>query len=301
MRSILAAVVVIAWVVPAVAQPPDPDKLFIEGRELLKQNKGKEACDKFHEVNSINPDAPSVLLNLGLCYEMQNKLATAIEWFLKAQDKASKAQPQTDDMKQFEDAAKEGKARLEPKVARIRIDFKKTQADVEVRIDGEKVDRNNFDPIQVDAGKRKIEAGMPGMKTWVVEITISPENKPEQEVIEIPLLVKAPVIPVGSPPKGTRGRGILFAIVGTVLAVGIPFGANEIQKRNADTDHPGDYKFGEHLALGSMGVVWVASLAAVGYGGYLIFKKQPGEEERRMAIRPLLGPGNVGVVLGGRF
>jgi Flp pilus assembly protein TadD len=54
------------------------DRYFAEGRELLtKHQDAKGACEKFELAIQLDPTAPGVMLNLGLCYEMQGKFANA--------------------------------------------------------------------------------------------------------------------------------------------------------------------------------------------------------------------------------
>ena len=63
---------------PARADATDKklaDQKFIEGRDFLKAGKFEDACKKFHEANKFDEKAVVILLNLGLCYEKQNKVA----------------------------------------------------------------------------------------------------------------------------------------------------------------------------------------------------------------------------------
>lgn len=71
MRALL---VLLAWTAVAVAQPsPEATKLFEEGRELAKQQKWPEACDRFQKSLALDP-APGTKLNLGDCLEKQGKI-----------------------------------------------------------------------------------------------------------------------------------------------------------------------------------------------------------------------------------
>ena len=269
--------------------------MFVQGREALTKGNAELACQKFHAVNRIKPDAPSVLLNLGLCYEAQNKLATALKWFQKAQLKASQQSPQTDDMRQFEEAAKEKTGILSAGVARVRIE---TRADVDVTLDGERLDpRDLADPVPVDAGSHRIEASAPGMKTHVQEITIADK---ETKDVSIPALEKAPPPPkLGPTGPSRRGRGLLLTVISAGAIVGIPFGAYAIQTSQKGSD---GYSIPVHVAMGTMGAVWVAAIGGVGLGVYWMAKPYPNEgKERRVTFTPVVTPAYSGVSLGGRF
>ena len=70
----------------ARADAPNPrqaevDALFVEGRGLIAKNEAKQACEVFTKAYNIDPKAPGVLLNLGLCNEMLKKYGTSLRWF----------------------------------------------------------------------------------------------------------------------------------------------------------------------------------------------------------------------------
>jgi hypothetical protein len=126
------AVLAIAGIVHA---DPAAD-LFGEGRTLLDQGKPAEACDKFTAALQLEPDAPGVLLNLGLCNVQQHKLATALRWFRKA---AATGQDEV------VAAANQQVTTLSSLVPTIRI-----QSADAVAIDGDPVDTTQV--IEIDAG-----------------------------------------------------------------------------------------------------------------------------------------------------
>src|SRR5579862_1271919 len=80
------ATVTVLWAGVASAQP-DPDAptpaqtLFSEGRALLEANQPAAACEKFEASLKLEPDAPGPMLNMGLCHEQLDHLATALRWF----------------------------------------------------------------------------------------------------------------------------------------------------------------------------------------------------------------------------
>src|SRR6185503_13968636 len=89
MRAIAIAVVVSTALGTAAAQSPDDleraHALFLEGRKLLTSHDTQAACDKFEASIALDPAAPGVMLNLGLCYELLEKYATSLYWFRRAQ------------------------------------------------------------------------------------------------------------------------------------------------------------------------------------------------------------------------
>ena len=76
---------VISLLAATVHAEPEADGLFEEGRKLLDTADPKQACAKFNEAIKLDPDAPGVMLNLGLCNEKLGKYRTALYWFRKAQ------------------------------------------------------------------------------------------------------------------------------------------------------------------------------------------------------------------------
>ena len=67
----------------AMADPATAEALFREGRRLLDEGKTDEACLKLAESQAQDPSS-GTLLNLGLCHEMQHKIATAWSDYVSA-------------------------------------------------------------------------------------------------------------------------------------------------------------------------------------------------------------------------
>src|SRR5829696_9786868 len=138
MRAIGIAVVVSAAFGTATAQSPGDleraNALFLEGRELLTSHDTQAACDKFEASIALDPAAPGVMLNLGLCYEMLEKYATSLYWFRKAQVAAAEA-----NLPAYEDEAKRHTVALAAKVSIVRLDASAAPADVEILIDGKAI------------------------------------------------------------------------------------------------------------------------------------------------------------------
>src|SRR5271154_603178 len=67
----------------ASADPAAAEALFREGRRLLDEGKTDEACLKLAESELQDPSS-GTLLNLGLCHELQHKVATAWSNYVSA-------------------------------------------------------------------------------------------------------------------------------------------------------------------------------------------------------------------------
>src|SRR5688572_2153265 len=148
----LAILVVCALAAPVAAQnnpsQAEADKFFAEGRDLLVNKKdAKGACEKFEKAIALDPTAPGVMLNLGLCYEMQEKFATSLYWFRKAQFAAAEAKPP---LPEYEEAAKQHTQQLVDKVAVAKIDVSQAPPDVRVSIDGRPVRPADYLRLEVD-------------------------------------------------------------------------------------------------------------------------------------------------------
>src|SRR6266850_4767204 len=86
----LAVLAVVAIARPAVAQSPEAETLFREGKRLLKEGKVSEACDKLAASERLE-SSTGALLNLGDCREKNGQLATAWAAFVKAATSAKLA------------------------------------------------------------------------------------------------------------------------------------------------------------------------------------------------------------------
>ena len=104
----------------AHAEPSSADRalaeaLFREGRRAMEDKRYADACPKLAESQRIDPRL-GTLLNLAMCHELDGKTASAWAEFLDVAARARKAGE--DDRAVY---ARDHAARLEPKLARIRI------------------------------------------------------------------------------------------------------------------------------------------------------------------------------------
>jgi hypothetical protein len=261
------------------------DRLFVEGRDLMKKGEYQAACDRFHAANALDTLAPSVMLNLGLCYEQLGKLATSLRWYRKAQTAASEAKPP---IVEFEDAAKEKKRALAPRVATIKFDAAGLQPQATVFVDGEQFRREDLiAPLELDRGAHVVEVSATGLVAYKTSIEIVDG---EARTLALPALA-LPAAPPPPPPRSRRGLGLAIGVPSAVLVVGLPIGAWRLQQHFNDTRSPSNTK----TIMRVMGAGWVAGVAGAVVGGYFVLKRP--KAERRTALAPVVSPDQVGAVL----
>jgi hypothetical protein len=154
-RAILT--VIVASTGLAAAQPASPpaddgvppaQKLFADGLALLDAHQPAEACAKFEDTLKLDPDAAGPMLNLGICNEQLDKLATALKWFRKVETRAAELH-NTD----AETAAKERSTALAPKVPTLKIVATAPAGKpVVVTVDGKTLEEVDLGRYEVDAG-----------------------------------------------------------------------------------------------------------------------------------------------------
>jgi tetratricopeptide (TPR) repeat protein len=160
----------------ALAEPTKADLLFDEGKKLEGDGKWQEACEKFAASSQLDPEAPGTLLNLGLCNEKLGKLATAIDWYKKAEDHARRFK-----MKEYEQEAGERTKSLEPRVPIVKIEFaQELPAGGQVTLDGKPVRTEDVARFGVDPGSHDLVITAPHVKRVDKKITV--EEGKEQTV-----------------------------------------------------------------------------------------------------------------------
>jgi len=170
MRALAIVVAGVLVAGTAIAQTPPEnlrkaDVLFAEGRQLLTNANGnrddvRAACQKFEQAIALDPTAPGVMLNLGLCYETLEKYATSLYWFRKAQVAAAEAKPRP--LPEYENAAKQHTQDLAAKVVTAKIE---APPDATVFVDGRRVLPTDYARVEVDKDSL-IEARAPGKQVF---------------------------------------------------------------------------------------------------------------------------------------
>ena len=280
MRRALA----IALLVPASAAAGSAEQLFAEGRALLQQGKPAEACAKFESALALDPTAPGVILNLGLCNEDQHKIASALKWFRKAQTRAAEL-----GMTEVEDAAKQKAIALAAQVPTVRLTV---PANVTVELDGLVVDPTTLGHLEVDAGHHVVELRGAGVYDQPQPIDVGAGAR------EQPLARRGakPPPPAADPGAARRHTAKLVGLVGGGVLVAD--GALCLYGRHAfDSSHDlaTRQRWKDILHVGGTGV-FVAGAATVAVATYL-YVTAP----EHPAVVPVATPEQVGLSVIGAF
>ena len=320
----MSVVVVGCLVATAYADQPksDADRLFEEGRQLLADHPD-QACDKFNQAIKLDPDAPGVLLNLGLCNEKLGKYKTALYWFRKAQVRSTES-----NLREYAKAASVHTTKLTTQVSRVNIQFTEPPApDTKVKIDGELIAADDYTHAEVDPGHHALDAGAPGKKIVHQEFDVKPTAEGQQgETITLPpiALVVGENSVIVDRGKFRRkmawglaiGGGVLMAASGVVAWREKNTYCNQFM---TDPDTKQSYCDGvpEHLlsAAGSRQKandaynitayvatpMFVVGAAAVGVGIALYFTAPAKERIDRTVMVPVVAPDQVGWAVSGSF
>ena len=299
-----ALLVLCALATSALAQAPNPnqaaaDKYFAEGRDLLvNKQDAAAACVAFEKAIELDPTAPGVMLNLGLCYEMQAKYATSLHWFRKAANAAAEANPP---LPEYEAEAKKHTSALAGKVAITQL--RDVPADARVSIDGRNVPRAEFARLEVDVDS-VIEVRAPGKQVFREKVQVDGTSAKEIVVV----MQDEAFAPMRDPGKGRRRLAYIVGASGVVIwGITLAYG---LIVRNRYEDTTDDYYTGANgfdeaeydLRWKGTGL-FLAGTAAVGAAVYLyITAPKPYRERIEQArITPVLSPDHIGVGYGGRF
>jgi len=301
MRALGIVVLVCALCGHAAAQSPEDiekaNAIFLEGRELLTSKQTKAACEKFEESIALDPTAPGVMLNLGLCYEMLEQYATSLYWFRKAQVAAAEAH-----LPAYEDEAKRHTLSLAAKVSVVKLTVPEG---AEVLIDGKLIAPTDYARVEVDRGTHSLEARADGKQTYRHELVV---DAADAGTIKIPELAGAgggggqnvvvgPGPDTGAP--STLGRTVMaatFGGAGLVLCIASPLWARHTKNAydeavaNGEMPSYSSARTKQHIATG----MFIAGLGAIGLGTYLYLTMPSGT-----TVAPVVDAQQVGVVISG--
>lgn len=292
------------------------DALFEQGRKLLTAQPAdpEGACDKFGEAIKLDPLAPGIMLNLGLCNEKLSRYRTALYWYRKAQARAAETTPP---LPEYEKAAKEHTMDLANKVATIKIQFTAPPPpDVKVKIDDEEIKPDEYLHAEVDPGDHTLVAGAPGKKIVTQSFSIEKESRGGQTLtIELVEGDNTIVIDRGAP---RRKAAVILAISGGVLwggSLGVSLWA-----KSHYSDYATDGKLNDMLPAGvsprqatdeankwQHRARWWGTPLFVGgslaiAGSIVLYLTAPQRERiDRTVFVPTLTPDGAGVAASGRF
>ena len=181
----------------AHAESSEADRLFLEGRQLLKEGRWEEACARLTESQRLDPSS-GTLMNLGHCHEQLGKYATAFSDFNAAEKLAESQQAP-----QRQAEAQRRAAAVRTRLSFLRVHVGKPVAGLEVEQDGAKLDPTSFDqPMPIDPGSHTVRAVAPGYVDWTVTLTVV---QPGELVVNVPEL-RSVSSPPAQPVEGTQAR-----------------------------------------------------------------------------------------------
>lgn len=300
------------------------EALFREGKQLLKDGKTDQACQKLEGSYRLDP-AVGTLMNLADCHEKLGKHASAWAEFLSAAT-LSKRRGESD----RETVARDRATALEPKLIKLTIVVPAAvKVDgLEVRRDGALVDPASFgSATPVDPGKHSITARATGRKESTTTVETAGEGKAftveikpleiddtPKPVVSAPPPTATATTPPPAPPPPPRTRATVGLVLGGVGAAGIVVGsvfglmakskwssANCSNKICPTQSQQDDSTSAKSLAtVGTVGFAVGGALLAT--GAVLYFTAPSGDSAgHAISVSPAAGPDGGGLLMRGRF
>jgi hypothetical protein len=282
------------------------DELFAKGLALRETNL-EQSCGYFRQSLDKNPQAIGTLMNVALCDEKLGKIASAVERFSEARDRAKEG-----NLPEYATEAETHIAALSPEVPNVTIKFLgERPAGTRVLIGERVIASERFDggqKVPVDPGELVIVVSAPGRLAYETKLLI---NKKEEKAIAVPELKKGITVKSSRKTIGiiTTATGGAAFVTGAVLGLV----ARSIYKTNHDKCTPSE---GDDICdpaqqseterartIGNVGtVVGAIGLAATGVGVYLwLTAPKDAATERRVTILPDVTPQSAGLTAIGRF
>jgi len=306
------------------------EALFREGRTLMDAGNYAAACPKLEESYAQDP-ATGTLLALGICQERAGQTASAWATYSEAAGRAKR-----DGRADREKAAREHMAALEPKLSHLTISVDPSAASVggfSVKRDGHEIGAGAWGTrVPIDPGEHTIEASAPGHRPFSAKISIT--TPASAQTVQIPPLALEPVtpsagavasapspesradVPAPRPAAPLRVPGLIVGGVGLVtLGVSGVF-ALRAGSLNRDSkadghcdarnqcDDVGASKRDDAKTAANIATVTVLAGGALTALGVTLFLLKPRTEPTRAAqlqALPLLGQGQAGMLVQGRF
>jgi tetratricopeptide (TPR) repeat protein len=196
------------------------DRLFTQGRQLMRAKRFAEACEAFERSQKLDPGL-GTLLNLGDCYEEVGRFASAWRVFKQAEDQGQK----THDPKRSLEARQRALA-LEPRLTRLRIT---APPSTRLTLDGVDLPGRERVEVPVDPGPHDLRAASEGFPDWKAKVEV-PAGSLLQHV-RVPPFELAVATPLPDPRERSRPPAFITqptqpppgngpAIAGTALTVG---------------------------------------------------------------------------------
>ena len=182
----------------------EAEALFRQGRALIAEKRYAEACAALESSHKLDPTV-NTLYALGVCRELEGRLATAWGVFIDVERKHKASSNQAEQ----ELATNAGKraAKLEPRLSKliVSVPAESRLPGLQVRRAGDVVDPGAWDrPLPVDGGTFQITAQLADHESWSTTVTI--QNEGDSKTVSIPKLAPTPTptptpTPVAPPPS----------------------------------------------------------------------------------------------------
>ncbi len=152
---------------------------FFEGRERMDEGDYEAACEAFSESQRLDP-APGTLLNLALCEERRERLATAHATYKAAAELAAAEGDEAREATGYDFAE-----RLEPRLSYLELELEgEAPPGLEMEAKGGDFTLSLDEATPVDPGDYRLEAVAPGYRRWSKRVEIEEEGT--TELVHIP-------------------------------------------------------------------------------------------------------------------
>lgn len=287
------------------------DAAFDEGQKLKDKGQLEEACAKFKESLSFNPNAVGTMLNVALCQQQAGHIGSALKLFSEARDRGKEQ-----NLNEHVKLAEQHIAEIAADVPYLAVAIREPSADTKLVVNDEVVQLkpDGSASIPVDPGLVTVIVQQPGRVPFETKLDIKKGDHPvvAVEKLKLPVTIN----------KGRQriGKVLTFGGAGlVVLGIGLGLVADhQYNKALNATDELGKKRCmqiggtgpyycsdpsytdsNQALVLGNVGTgVIVGGVVVAGIGAYLWFF---GPHEERLSFAPQLDPEHAGIVAFGRF
>jgi len=213
MRAVAIIIVALAAIAHADPAPAasEADRLFQEGRALLKDGKHDEACAKFEQSILKDPRAVGTLMNLALCNERRGRTATALRYYQEAFDRATEANLPTQ-----RQTAQEQIAALTAQVPVVVVTYSGPILDGQRLLVDDAVIAADRTELQVDPGTHAIVLTAPGRLPYETQLNVKPTDR---KALKLPMLEVPKTGPTIIRRSATRRIGKIVTLGGAAFTL----------------------------------------------------------------------------------
>jgi hypothetical protein len=188
--AVMAGLVGVGWPRAASADTgAAAESLFLDGRRLMAAARYAEACQRFEDSERLDP-AVGTLLNLGRCYALTQRTASAWTVYREAAALASVA-----NQREREQAALAAAAALEPKLAKLLLKHERPQPGLSIELDGHSAPESLFSvATPVDPAEHEVVVSRNSKVLWKSKVQAVAGQLVE---VVIPRFALEPTTPAG--------------------------------------------------------------------------------------------------------